>query len=153
KSPQIPEASPSFLELPQPSTELEDLVSGIAIDPVASEQPRLAEDHNRGTGTEFTDPPETAPSSIQLSWLNVIGIVWLGGSLIWATVAAVRIGRFCRLIRQASPVEAKLEARVRWLADRLGLSIGPAVRLVGAPVPPLLWALTRTPQLLIPSHL
>jgi beta-lactamase regulating signal transducer with metallopeptidase domain len=142
----------SLLEEPQASTQFEDSVPDTHKNSVMSEQPKPVRDSDSDT-SEFTPPPETSQVGIQFSWMNSLGILWLSGSLVWATVAMIRIARFRRLVRKARPGEAKLQARVQWLAERLGLSSYPAVRLVAAPVPPLLWGLTRTPQLLIPVHL
>ncbi|HEV2946583.1 MAG TPA: M56 family metallopeptidase, partial [Gemmataceae bacterium] len=89
----------------------------------------------------------------QLSWEKWLGLAWLSGSLLLAMVALTRIIRFRRLLSHARPTDRQLQSRLAYLADRLGLSTYPAVSLVAAPIPPLLWALTRKPRLLLPDTL
>jgi bla regulator protein blaR1 len=79
--------------------------------------------------------------------------VWLVGSSLWVCLAAVRIGRFRRLLRHAATAPAELQARAEELADRLGLARCPEVRLVPGPVSPMVWALGGPPQLLLPRAL
>lgn len=96
---------------------------------------------------------EPGLSVITWSWETIVGMIWLTGSLAWVVIAAIRIVRFQRVLRLAKPVDIEVQLRVRQLAERLGLSIGPSVSFVSAPIAPLLWALTQSPQLLIPRQL
>jgi beta-lactamase regulating signal transducer with metallopeptidase domain len=100
-----------------------------------------------------TIPPNPNAGPVQLSWERIVGMVWLTGSLTWLVIAAIRIVRFQRILRFAKPAHPELQIRVQMLAERLGLSACPSVSLVSAPIAPLLWALTRSPQLLIPEKL
>jgi beta-lactamase regulating signal transducer with metallopeptidase domain len=105
---------------------------------------------------DTTDPtisPNPSVALAPLSWEKLVGIVWLTGSLAWMAVAAIRIVRFHRILRFANPANRKTQVRVRELADRLGLSVYPSIAFVSAPIAPLLWALTRSPRLLIPTKL
>jgi beta-lactamase regulating signal transducer with metallopeptidase domain len=144
QAPSLPPDAPSTTE-PESFISANDEISDLG------EWPNLADSDL--TSAESARPPEPARANIQFSWINVIGVFWLSGSLIWMSVAVLRIVRFRRLIRKARPADANLQVRVGWLAERLGLSICPSACLVDAPIPPLLWALTRIPRLLIPSHL
>jgi beta-lactamase regulating signal transducer with metallopeptidase domain len=99
--------------------------------------------------------PEPARAAIPpgLSWQQVIGAFWLTGSLLWVTVAGVRLSRFQRLLRYTEPAPAPVQEQARRLAARLGVRRCPGVWFLAAPVSPLLWALGRTPRLLVPAGL
>src|SRR5207245_1126466 len=98
-------------------------------------------------------PPQPALPRIQLSWEKWLGLAWLSGSLLLAMIALTRIIRFRRLLSHARPADQQLQSRLAYLAERLGVSSYPAVSLVAAPIPPLLWALSRKPRLLLPDTL
>jgi bla regulator protein blaR1 len=98
------------------------------------------------------DPLPQAPPGAG-SWVMVAVAVWLTGSLLWLGIAALRVARFRRLLRFARPAPAALQEQSQRLAERLGLARGPGVWFVSAPVSPLLWALGRTPRLLLPEAL
>jgi beta-lactamase regulating signal transducer with metallopeptidase domain len=89
----------------------------------------------------------------QFPWPVVLLTIWLGGCLAWWTVAAYRITRFRALLRHAHPAPPPLRELARKLAERLGLAYCPRIDLVEAPISPLLWALGRTPRLLLPVAL
>ncbi|MGA2258812.1 MAG: M56 family metallopeptidase, partial [Thermoguttaceae bacterium] len=99
----------------------------------------------------------TAPTaSTRWSWessLSVAGWVWLAGSALWFTVAALRVMRFERCRRQAEPAPASLQAEARRLARQLGLAHCPAIRVVQGRLPPLLWAMTGKATILLPALL
>jgi len=99
------------------------------------------------------DPIPPALPRIQLSWEKWLGLAWLSGSLLLAMIALTRIIRFRRLLSHARPADRQLQSRLAYLAERLGVSAYPAISLVAAPIPPLLWALSRKPQLLLPDTL
>ena len=92
-------------------------------------------------------PEETAP------WRSALLAFWLTGSCLWWTVAAVRVGRFRRLLRLAQLAPADVQEQARQLAVRLGLRHCPAVWFVPACVSPLMWALGWSPRLLLPAEL
>jgi beta-lactamase regulating signal transducer with metallopeptidase domain len=108
---------------------------------------------------EDLHPPSPAPATISesvawdLSWKHAVGVVWLVGSLTWSVVAGIRIIQFRRILRLAQSADQEVQDRVQELARRLGLSNCPTVTFVAAPIAPMLWALGRSPRLLIPSHL
>jgi beta-lactamase regulating signal transducer with metallopeptidase domain len=99
------------------------------------------------------DPTPRKPSAWQFSWEHLVAIAWLAGSLTWMVAAGIRIVRFHRLVRFAQPSDHEVRIRVQELTERLGLSVCPSIAFVSAPIAPLLWALTRSPRLLIPSQL
>jgi beta-lactamase regulating signal transducer with metallopeptidase domain len=102
-------------------------------------------------------PSDPAPANSSqpegLEWKTIAVAVWLTGSLLWWTVASIRTARFGRLLRQTRLAPDDLQARVRVFAHRLGMTRFPDVRLVDAPLTPLLWALGRSPCLLLPTGL
>src|SRR5262249_40063538 len=108
-----------------------------------------------GAAAEPVPPPPppvpVAPAAFSAEML--VAVVWLTGSLLWLTVAALRVARFGRMLRHARPAPAALQAQTERLAHRLGLARCPGVWFVPAPVSPLLWALGRTPRLLLPEAL
>ncbi len=78
---------------------------------------------------------------------------WLGGSMVWTAIAAVRVASFARLLRRARPAGAGLAGEVSVLAARIGLRRAPRVRLISRPLPPLVWGLFGRATLLIPDEL
>jgi beta-lactamase regulating signal transducer with metallopeptidase domain len=101
-----------------------------------------------GTGESSPDAPTGLPR-----WEIVLAVVWLTGCAMWWAVAGVRLCRFHRLLRQARPAPPLLQEQVREFAGRLGLTRCPAVWLVSAPLPPLVWALAGAPRLVLPAAL
>jgi beta-lactamase regulating signal transducer with metallopeptidase domain len=86
-------------------------------------------------------------------WIPFLIAIWLGGALTWWMVAAVRLGKFQRLLRQARPAPVDVQEQARRLAGFLGLRHRPPVVFVSAPLSPLLWALGSSPRLLVPKEL
>ena len=84
---------------------------------------------------------------------TLLGAMWLLGAGLWWLLAWVRIVRFQRSLRHARPASPALQAQARRLARRLGLRKIPKVLLLPAPVAPLVWALGRSPRLLLPAAL
>jgi len=84
-------------------------------------------------------------------WTSV-GAVWLIGSLATAMLAAVRVRRFQRVIRDADPAEPEVEDEVATLAHVMGIRRPPGVIFVDGRLTPLLWAVGRT-RLVIPRDL
>jgi beta-lactamase regulating signal transducer with metallopeptidase domain len=83
------------------------------------------------------------------AWL---GSAWLIGSLATAALAAVRVRRFQRVLRDADPAEPEVEEEVATLADAMGIRRPPGVVFVEGRLTPLLWAVGR-PRLVIPRGL
>lgn len=87
------------------------------------------------------------------SWPVVLGIVWIGGSLAWLTLAVVRIIRFRRALGRARVAPDGLRNDVAAVAEQMGVRRVPAVRVVGAALPPLVWSLSRRPTVVLPAAL
>jgi beta-lactamase regulating signal transducer with metallopeptidase domain len=98
-----------------------------------------------------SSPPEQPTTP--LSWQPIVSALWLSGAGLWWTLALCRTLRFRLFLRHAQPAPEVLRERIRRLASRLGLADAPEVWLVPAPVSPLLWALGRSPRLLLPAGL
>ncbi|MEA2709250.1 MAG: bla regulator protein blaR1 [Phycisphaerales bacterium] len=103
-------------------------------------------------------PPSVVAPSVTPQRKNVcipciLGWIWLGGSAAWLTLAAVRIARFRRLLRQSAPADDELRSEIAALAARFGLSRIPDCRIVDAAVSPMLWFLGRRVKLILPKKL
>jgi bla regulator protein BlaR1 len=96
-----------------------------------------------------TDSPTDSVGFVERAMPLVI-TVWFGGSFLWWTIALVRLRKFHRLLRQANPAAADVQAQAHRLAARMGLRRSPPVAFVSAPLSPLLWALGLSPRLLLP---
>jgi beta-lactamase regulating signal transducer with metallopeptidase domain len=98
----------------------------------------------------LTDIPPPAPA---WTWQEVLVASWLAGALLWWALAAARLRRFGRLLRQARPAPAAVAESLRRMAGRMGLRRCPGAWLLPAPVSPLLLAVGRTPRVLLPEAL
>src|SRR5262249_38676773 len=88
-----------------------------------------------------------------LTWQHAVLGLWLAGSLAWWGLITLRVLRFRRLLRHAVPAGLSAQERTRQLASRLGLRRCPAVLLLPAAVPPMLWAVVGAPRVLLPAAL
>jgi bla regulator protein blaR1 len=88
--------------------------------------------------------------STLVPWLEM---VWLTGSGLTLVLAAVRIKRFRRLLRQAYPAPAEVQVQVRELSERLGLKRLPNALWIDTTLVPMLWAVACRPRLIIPRDL
>ena len=103
-----------------------------------------------------TLPDPTAALSSRWSWksaLSVAGWIWLAGSVLWFAVAAVRVLRFERCLRQAEPAPVSLQTEARRLTRQLSLTRCPAICVVQSRLPPLLWGMTGKGTILLPASL
>lgn len=110
--------------------------------------------------TESTEPRRAKPPArhgretldrlIVDHWhaLFLINVV-IGGLVFWF-LAAVRIIRFQRLLRDIRPAPDELQKRLDAVADRLNLRRAPSIWLAPGRVPPMLWALGGRARLLVP---
>jgi beta-lactamase regulating signal transducer with metallopeptidase domain len=96
---------------------------------------------------------ERAAAPAVWSWAEAMAAVWLLGSLAWFALAGLRLARFARLLRHATPAPAALQGRARQLAGRLELARCPEVWLLPGRVAPMLWAAGGRPRLLVPAGL
>jgi beta-lactamase regulating signal transducer with metallopeptidase domain len=104
---------------------------------------------------ESSDTPagEVDSTAWQIPWPLLLGTAWLAGSVWWFALCTLRILRFQRLLQCAWPASEGLRRQTAQMAQRLGLAGCPAVSFVPSRVSPMLWALGRRPQLLVPAGL
>jgi bla regulator protein blaR1 len=113
-------------------------------------------------------PPSTAPASatgiferdfvgsIRPYWSRGrLGLLWLwvGGAAVCALVAATRIVRFERLLRDTLPASERLQRLVREIAGKLNVRQVPGLRYVECVHVPMLWSLGRRPTIVLPMRL
>jgi beta-lactamase regulating signal transducer with metallopeptidase domain len=125
---------------------LESIANGRRQPAGEAEQP-ADEASDQPTGVDRSLP------SFAAMWRPALIAVWLGGALLWWTVAVVRLWKFRRLIRQARPAAADVQEQGQRLAMLLGLRRCPPIVFVSAPLSPMLWALGLSPRLLVPAEL
>jgi beta-lactamase regulating signal transducer with metallopeptidase domain len=108
-------------------------------------------------GLLASGPTVVADEPAGIRWKELgptaIGGVWLAGSLITLMLAAVRIQRFRRLLRDSEPASYEVQNQVAKLAARLGLKRVPEAWWIDARVTPMLWAVGVRPRLILPRHL
>jgi beta-lactamase regulating signal transducer with metallopeptidase domain len=128
----------------------------------------LAEGGDGRGGLRFADPPyeegyETArpieahlPAIPRLTiprWEVLFLVLIVTGGLACWSLAAVRIIRLRRLLREIRPAPADAQERVAAVAQQLGLGRAPMIWLAPGRIPPMLWALGGRARLLVPSEL
>jgi len=87
-------------------------------------------------------------------WRQVVVAIWLLGEAMWWVIVGLSTYRFHRLIRSSRSAPGELNDRLAQVAGRLGLRRVPAVSIVSARVPPMIWAgLAGRPLLLLPEEL
>jgi beta-lactamase regulating signal transducer with metallopeptidase domain len=87
------------------------------------------------------------------SWEQLVLTVALAGAFAWWTLAFLRIMRFQRLMKEIEPASEEWQSCTAELGHRLGLAEAPTLCLVPGRVPPMLWAMSGRPRLLVPSEL
>ncbi|MDG3004575.1 M56 family metallopeptidase [Paludisphaera mucosa] len=87
-----------------------------------------------------------------LAW-RIFGAAWLAGALATAALAAVRVLRFQRRLREASPAGWLIEDEVARLAAEMGLRRPPLVDFIDARTTPMIWGLGLRPRLILPRML
>jgi len=111
---------------------------------------------------DATDEPPDLPATaarpepanpLTIEWRPLALAVWLGGSLVWLLLAALRTWRFTRLLRYATAAPVSLQREADHLAVRLGLPRAPTVRLLPGRWSPMLWAPGWAACLLLPAEL
>jgi beta-lactamase regulating signal transducer with metallopeptidase domain len=86
------------------------------------------------------------------AWSDWALVAWLAGSGCWLLVAARRWQRFQRLLRHARPASPEVQAEADALAQRMGIA-GVKVGILPGAISPMLWAIGRSPRLLLPEQL
>jgi WD40 repeat protein/beta-lactamase regulating signal transducer with metallopeptidase domain len=84
---------------------------------------------------------------------DLLGGVWMLGSVIVLICVVGRIRRFARVVRLSSTAPDDLQARVSALWTLIGSGPAPGVRLVAGVVSPMLWPLGRRATILLPKSL
>ena len=99
------------------------------------------------------EPPTAFFPKFHLRWQDLLIAIWLGGSAIWFSVVAIRVGRFRKWLRKTQPASAALRAEIDQLACEIGLRRTPELREVAGICPPLTWAMWGRPVVLLPRSL
>jgi beta-lactamase regulating signal transducer with metallopeptidase domain len=107
---------------------------------------------------EHAPAPDVEAPSLSMPSVADLGVpavvtVWLSGSLLWWSIAGLRLARFHRLLSQARAAPPAVQKQGARLARLLGLRRCPPIVFVPVPVSPLLWALGFAPRLLLPERL
>lgn len=90
---------------------------------------------------------------VTMHWLEIFGTVWCVGALVYSLVLLRRCVRFQRLIADDDAATPDVIAAAARLAPMLGLKRCPPVRIVDAPIPPLVWSPGVKPIILLPAGL
>jgi beta-lactamase regulating signal transducer with metallopeptidase domain len=144
--PDVPVATPE----PGPPAPKEDEPKALPESPTAARVMPSAPDEQ---AEQEPSASVSRPALAAFSWQQAATALWLAGSFFWFALAGLRVARFHRLLRQASPASPAVQDQARHLARRLGLPRCPSVWLVPGSLSPLLWALTGPPRLLMPAAL
>jgi bla regulator protein blaR1 len=167
----MPVAGVAVRELPPPVVPLESSRPGSAREPSVDLGPVVAENTPRdeppadvsheasvAIALEPAQPPVPRTSILWMMARRMVvpavGVVWLGGAMVWWSVIGIHSARFRRLLRAARPAPADLCERIGRVAERLGLSIVPETWILPAQVPPLIWVPLAGPsRLVLPEEL
>jgi beta-lactamase regulating signal transducer with metallopeptidase domain len=132
--------------------------------------PRIA-GHDAENRIGFADRPDTRlntyvsetkrtqrdlAASLWLFWNragSAVLVLWLGGSVLCALVAAARILRFERLLRGTLPAPARMQRLAVELIGKLGVRRVPEIRYAACVDVPLLWCAGRRPTIVLPIRL
>ncbi len=98
------------------------------------------------------DRPDPDPPRALWCDADFLVIVWFAGSLGWLTLALVRLWRFHRVVRFTQPAPAMVQEIGDSLAWALQVRC-PEIGLLAGCMSPMLWALGRSPRLLVPADL
>jgi beta-lactamase regulating signal transducer with metallopeptidase domain len=98
---------------------------------------------------------ESGPSTTaRVRFTDVLGGLWIVGTLLYLTVAGLRVGRFARAVRRSQT------AAPSWLKDEVldivrlhGLRRIPRLMIVEGALPPMIWSTGWRPTLLVPESI
>jgi beta-lactamase regulating signal transducer with metallopeptidase domain len=79
--------------------------------------------------------------------------LWLGGAALCGLIAATRIVRFERLLRDTLPASERLQRLALEFAGKLGIRTVPDVRYVECALVPFLWCAGHRPTIVLPMRL
>lgn len=125
-----------------------------------------AADDDKAAGQVATSSTFRAPTApviktpavtvgIRELWTRAAPVVfwcWLGGTAVCAWLAAIRMLRFERAVRQMLPASESLQRLARETGDKLGVRRVPEVRCAEGVEVPLLWCVVR-PTIVLPTRL
>jgi bla regulator protein blaR1 len=106
--------------------------------------------------------PQSAPPAfafaelsdwLRTDWVRLTGTIWLAGTVTTLLLSCWRIRLFQLLLNQARPASEEIQDWVDELSAALGLGRPPGVWWVSGKLSPMLWALGRSPRLIIPIEL
>jgi beta-lactamase regulating signal transducer with metallopeptidase domain len=121
--------------------------------------PRLVDEPTASSTAQAPVPSATEhdfAASLRLFWNRggpVLLGFWLGGAAPCALLAARRIMRFERLVRDTLPAPERLQRLAFELAGKLGVRRVPDVRYVACVEVPLLWCAGRRATIVLPMRL
>jgi beta-lactamase regulating signal transducer with metallopeptidase domain len=99
------------------------------------------------------DEPVVQPEeTVEIPWHAWVAGAWLAGSVGWLLLAAQRGLGFQRLLQHARPAPPEVQDQADALARTMGMSAVQVAILPGA-ISPMLWAVGRSPRLLLPERL
>jgi beta-lactamase regulating signal transducer with metallopeptidase domain len=86
--------------------------------------------------------------------MDVLGGLWIAGTMLYLAVAVLRVGRFALAVRRSQT------AAPRWLEDEVldivrlhGLRRSPRLAVVEGALPPMVWSTGWRPTLLVPESI
>ncbi len=130
--------------------------SVLASSRAAPETQRSTVEDPRTSVTRGSETPPTEPrpaSTSPLHWSFVIaGVVLVVASAI-LVVTARRLSTFARWLERASTHDDRLTDQIRSICARVGLRAPAAVRVVNAPIPPMLWGFVGPATIVFPRRL
>jgi bla regulator protein BlaR1 len=93
---------------------------------------------------------ETSAAAADISWSEIVGLIWLAGALLCLVLTIRRAFQFKRLLTQGARADAALQAETDELARRFVVR-PPEVWLVPGTVSPMIWGWRRY-RLLLPAR-
>lgn len=118
-----------------------------------SEVPSLAAPRRASRPAPSPTVSAAPPANLLDAWRLAALMIWSLGATLCAATVALQVIRFRRLLRAAHPADETLREEVAEMAHRLGLQRPPEVLMIPARLPPLVWAFTGPPRLLLPTEL
>jgi beta-lactamase regulating signal transducer with metallopeptidase domain/protocatechuate 3,4-dioxygenase beta subunit len=88
-----------------------------------------------------------------IPWTPVLLGLSLIGSICWFALAAVRLAHFGRAISRWQPAPEHLQTAARQISQRFQIRRPPELRVIAAPLPPLLWWSRLRPVIVLPDDL
>jgi bla regulator protein BlaR1 len=108
------------------------------------------------SASDVVPPPGLVDHAVgfaSANWLTAAGVIWIAGAIVYLGLFVWRCVCFRRVLdTSAEPGIDVSESAIR-LASKLGLRRSPRLRVVDAPIPPLVWSLGLRPVVVLPSRL